>query len=81
VTLYGEALDGFNFADARREISDADVLIVGGSSLVVNPAASLIRSFRGDHLIIINYTPTPYDEEAEYVLRDPLATVLTDLAK
>ena len=79
VTLYGEALDGFNFADARREISEADVLIVGGSSLVVNPAASLIRVFQGKHLIIINYTSTPYDKLAEYVIRDSISEVLSSL--
>ena len=81
VTLYGEALDGFNFADARREISEADVLIVGGSSLVVNPAASLIREFRGEHLIIINYMPTPYDEMAEYLIRESISDVLNYFTK
>ena len=75
VTLYGESLDGFNYADAAREISQADVLVVGGSSLVVNPAASLINSYQGEHLIIINYSPTPYDEVAEYVIRDSLSDV------
>ena len=75
VTLYGEALDGFNYADANNEISRSDVLIVGGSSLVVNPAASLINSFQGKHLIIINYSPTPYDRKADYVIRESLSTV------
>lgn len=81
VTLYGETLDGFNFADARQEISAADVLIVGGSSLVVDPAASLIRAFQGEHLIIINYTPTPYDGIAEFVIRDSISEVLSFFAK
>lgn len=81
VTLYGEALDGFNFADARREISESDVLVVGGSFLVVNPAASLIGAFRGEHLIIINYMPTPYDEVAEYVIRDSISDMLSCFAK
>ena len=81
VTLYGEALDGFNFADARREISASDVLIVGGSSLVVNPAASLIGMFQGEHLVIINYKPTPYDKIAEYVIRDSISDVLSYFAK
>lgn len=80
VTLYGEALDGFNYADAENEISRADVLIVGGSSLVVNPAASLIDAFEGEHLIIINYSPTPYDGVAEYVIRDSLSDVFNILA-
>jgi NAD-dependent deacetylase len=75
VTLYGEALDGFNYADAEQEISRADVLIVGGSSLVVNPAASLVGSFQGKHLIIINYSSTPYDNMAEYVIRESISDV------
>lgn len=75
VTLYGESLDGFNYADAEEEIYKSDVLIVGGSSLVVNPAASLINTFHGEHLIIINYSPTPYDGLAEYVIRDSLSEV------
>ena len=81
VTLYGESLDGFNYADAEEEISRADVLIVGGSSLVVNPAASLIDSFQGEHLIIINYSPTPYDGLAEHVIRDSISDVFNILAE
>lgn len=81
VTLYGESLDGFNYADAEEEISQADVLIVGGSSLVVNPAASLIDSFQGEHLIIINYSPTPYDGLAEHVIRDSISDVFNILAE
>ena len=80
VTLYGEPLDGFNFSDAEEEISNADVLIVGGSSLVVNPAASLIDLFQGEHLIIINYSSTPYDYDAEYLIRDSVSDVLLALA-
>ena len=76
VTLYGEALDGGCFLDAEEEISKADVLIVGGTSLVVQPAASLVELYQGEHLIIINYSPTPYDGVAEYVIRGSLAEVL-----
>ena len=81
VTLYGEPLDGFNFADAEDEISCADVLIVGGTSLVVNPAASLVDAFQGEHLIIINYSETPYDDQAEYVIRESLSDVFNILAE
>lgn len=81
VTLYGEGLDGFNFCDAEREIANADLLIVGGSSLVVNPAASLINAFHADHLIIINYSPTPYDGLAEFVIRDSISEVLSYIAE
>ncbi len=81
VTLYGEALDGFTYADAEAEISRADVLIIGGSSLVVHPAASLIDAFQGKHLIIINDSPTPYDKVAEYVIRDSISDVFKILAE
>lgn len=80
VTLYGEALDGFNFADAHNEIAKADVLIAGGTSLTVHPAASLLDAFRGKHFIIINYSPTPYDGAAEYVLRESLSDAFTFFA-
>ncbi len=81
VTLYGERLDGFQYADAKEEIAKADVLIVGGSSLVVNPAALLIDAFQGKHLIIINYSKTPYDAKAEWVIREPLSQVLSFFAQ
>lgn len=81
VTLYGEPLDGYNFADAEKEVSNADVLIVGGSSLTVHPAASLIDVFEGKHLIIINYSPTPYDALAEFLIRDSISDVLNELTK
>ena len=81
VTLYGEPLDGYNYAIAEEEVSKADVLIVGGSSLTVHPAASLIDGFEGEHLIIINYSPTPYDGLAEFIIRDSISDVLNELTK
>lgn len=80
VTLYGEGLDGFNFSEAEYEISKADVLMVGGSSLVVEPAASLIDLFQGKCLVIINYSPTPYDYCAKYVIRESLSEVFNILS-
>lgn len=81
ITLYGEALDGFTFRDAENEIAAADVLIVGGSSLTVYPAASLVGNFEGKHLIIINYSPTDYDRSAEFVIRESVGEVLSALAE
>lgn len=81
VTLYGEALDAFTFRDAENEIAAADVLIVGGSSLTVYPAASLVGNFEGKHLIIINYSPTDYDRSAEFVIRESVGEVLSALAE
>ncbi len=81
VVLYGEGLDGFVFAAAERAIAEADVLIVGGTSLTVNPAASLVAYFGGKHFIIINKTPTPYDSYAEMVIREPIEKVLAEAVK
>lgn len=79
VVLYGESLDNAAFAAAEDAIASADVMIVGGTSLTVHPAASLVEEFDGEHLIIINKTPTPYDEYAEYVIRDSISDVLCAL--
>ena len=76
VVLYGENLNERVISDAINNISRADLLIVGGTSLMVNPAASFIKFFRGKHLVIINKTPTPYDGYAELVIREPIAEVL-----
>ena len=73
VVLYGEPLDSYVYQKAEDEIAQADVLIVAGSSLMVTPAASLIDCFEGEHLIIINYSSTPYDDMAEYVIHDSIS--------
>lgn len=75
VVLYGENLDGEAFTAAEEAISNADVLIVGGTSLTVYPAASLVRLFRGKHLVIINKTSTPYDRYADLLIREPIEEV------
>lgn len=79
VVLYGEGLDGESIDRAEKAISEADVLIVGGTSLTVQPAASLVGLFEGEHLVIINMTPTPYDGCAEYIIRKPIEDVLGNL--
>lgn len=76
VVLYGENLDGEAFSKAEEAIADADVLIVGGTSLTVHPAASLVTLFQGEHFVILNRTPTPYDGYADLVLREPIEDVL-----
>ena len=81
VTLYGEALPSDAFSAAAEHIEKADVLIAAGSSLTVYPAASLVADFRGEHLIIINYSPTPYDGFAEYVIRESVVDVFAELVK
>ena len=79
VVFYGESLDNEAFNRAENAIAAADVLIVGGTSLTVHPAASLVEEFEGEHLIIINKTYTPYDEYAEYVIRESISDVLSEI--
>lgn len=81
VTLYGEPLDGFTFREAEEEIERADLLIVGGSSLTVYPAASLVGNFEGGKLVIINYSPTAYDDSADLVIRASIGEVLESIAE
>ena len=77
VVLYEEALDSDVIGNAVRAISQADTLIVGGTSLVVYPAAGLIDYFRGRHLVLINKTETKADARAELVIREPIGKVLS----
>jgi len=80
VTLYGEPLDRDAFYAAREACFNTDVLLVGGTSLTVNPAASLVKAFLGEHFIIINKSITPYDDYAEYIVRTPIEMVLQYIA-
>ena len=75
VTLYGEPLEKYVCIGARREITNADTLIVAGTSLAVEPAASFVEDFRGKHLVVINREPTPADDRAELVIRGDVAEV------
>ena len=79
VVLYGEAPDRYTGIGACREISGADTLIVAGTSLQVEPAASYIDCFSGKDLIVINNEPTPADERATLVIRDDIEKVFRDL--
>ncbi len=76
VVLYEEALDDKVVYDAVKAISEADTLIVGGTSLVVYPAAGLIGYFGGKHLVLINKSRTQYDESAELVINESIGKVL-----
>ena len=68
-------------AGARREIASADTLIIARTSLVVEPAASLIDGFSGRELVVINLEPTPADARASLVIRDDVARVFERLAE
>ncbi|WP_232698735.1 NAD-dependent protein deacylase [Brevibacillus daliensis] len=80
VVLYQEQLDMELFQEAIDYISQADVLIVAGTSLSVYPAAGLVKNFQGNHLILINKAPTSYDNGADYVIRENIGSFLHHLA-
>ena len=67
VVLYGESLDEKTLIGAAEAIRSCDMLIVGGTSLVVYPAAGLVQYFQGDDLVIVNKQPTPQDGAANLV--------------
>ena len=79
VTLYGEGLPEEAWRGAMKMISEADCLIVGGTSLAVYPAASLIDYFRGKYLVVINRDAGPRDAQADLVLRDNIGEVFSQL--
>ena len=79
VVLYEEGLDDYVWDRSRRFISEADVLIVAGTSLVVYPAAGLVNYYKGNKLILINLSETPYDAEADMVLHRRLGEVFAGL--
>ena len=75
VVLYEEGLDDYTIQESVRAISEADVLIIGGTSLAVYPAAGLIDYFRGNHLVVINKAPTPRDKYADLLIKEPIGKV------
>ena len=76
VVLYEESLDQETIEAAVLAISRADMLIIGGTSLAVYPAAGLVRYYRGNKLTLINKSPTPYDKEADLVIAGPIGEIL-----
>ena len=78
VVLYEEGLDEEVLSGAVQAIRKADTLIIGGTSLVVYPAAGLIRYFRGRHLVVINMQPTGADAQADLCIAKPIGQVLSE---
>jgi NAD-dependent deacetylase len=76
VVLYGERLDDRVAGAAADAIAGAELLIVGGTSLAVYPAAGLLRYFAGERLVLINRGVTPFDAQARLVIRDAIGKVL-----
>ncbi|MEI3434771.1 MAG: NAD-dependent protein deacylase [Clostridia bacterium] len=79
VVLYEEELDEETIENSTAAIQKADLLIVAGTSLTVQPASSLINFFRGKNLVLINRDSTPYDNKANLVINDSLGKVFSNL--
>ena len=79
VVLYEEGLDDDTMKKAVRAIARADVLIIGGTSLNVYPAAGFIRYFQGSHMVLLNKSETPFDTDADVIIRDPIGKVLKEV--
>lgn len=79
VVLYEESLDQTTIQKSIGAIARADVLIVGGTSLAVYPAAGLIDYYRGDKLILINKSPTPKDDRADLIIKNSIGSVLSQV--
>lgn len=80
VTLYEEDLNMRVVSKAVAHMRKADMLIIGGTSLEVHPAAGLIYYYKGDKLVLINKSSTPYDQKANLVINDSIGKVLDKLA-
>lgn len=79
VVLYEEGLEDSNIREAVRLIREADLLIVGGTSLGVYPAAGLIDYYKGKKLVLINKSETPYDSRADLLIHDALGSVFSKI--
>ena len=79
VVLYEEGLDQNTISEAVYYIQNAEVLMIGGTSLAVYPAAGLIDYFKGDKLIVINKAPTPRDNYADLLIQAPIGEVFSQI--
>ena len=77
VVLYEESLDSDVIEESLRYISNADVLIIGGTSLTVYPAAGFIHYYNGKKLVLINKSATPMDRQANLVINQPIGQVMS----
>lgn len=79
VVLYEEGLDTNTIEESVRAISNAQILIIGGTSLAVYPAAGLIDYFRGEALVVINKSSTPRDRNADLLIKEPIGQVFSQI--
>lgn len=79
VVLYGEALDSNVISKSLEYIENADVLIIGGTSLSVYPAAGMVDAYRGNKLVLINKTPTNRDNIADYIFYGSIGKIFSEI--
>ncbi|MNJ56436.1 NAD-dependent protein deacetylase [compost metagenome] len=79
VVLYGENLDNSVIENTVQAISEADLLLIGGTSLTVQPAAHLITYFRGNKTVLLNASSTAYDSRADLLITEPIGSVLGEV--
>ena len=79
VVLYEESLDSYTINKSVEYIRNADILIIGGTSLAVYPAAGLINYYRGSKLVLVNKSATPADRSADQVIHAPIGEVFSQL--
>ena len=79
VVLYEESLDSYTINKSVEYIRNADILIIGGTSLAVYPAAGLINYYRGSKLVLVNKSATPADRSADLVIHAPIGEVFSQL--
>ena len=80
IVLYEEPLDQEVMEESVRYIRNADILIIGGTSLNVYPAAGLIRYYRGHKLVLVNLSETPYDSYADLVIHEKIGEVFSRIS-
>ena len=81
VVLYEEGLNDETVAKSIFSIQNADLMIIAGTSLTVQPASSLINYFRGKHIVLINKQITPYDNRCDIVINDSIGKVFSEIEK
>ncbi|WP_019639876.1 NAD-dependent protein deacylase [Paenibacillus fonticola] len=79
VVLYGENLDNDVIENTVQAISEADLLLIGGTSLTVQPAAHLVTYFRGKQTVLLNASATAYDSRADLIITEPIGAVLGEV--
>lgn len=75
----GEPLDNHRIEKSKRAVEEADTFIIGGSSLVVYPAAGLLRHYKGRQMILINEEPTKKDKSMDYIIYDDISKILPQI--